>query len=87
MDELLFIDMGSGQNRIVSLSTEDAETNTAFEDVVRYLYSADIDGDGNIDAAGAGTPIRSISSVFLNLSREFSNQVVAPEDGVVINHL
>uniref|UniRef100_UPI001421283C FG-GAP-like repeat-containing protein n=1 Tax=Thalassoroseus pseudoceratinae TaxID=2713176 RepID=UPI001421283C len=46
------------------------------------VAAGDFDGDGNVDAAGAGTPIRSISSVFFNLSGEFSNQVVPPEDGI-----
>ena len=48
---------------------------------VLSVSAGDFDGDGNIDAVGGGTPTRSDSSVFLNLSGRFSNQVVAPEDG------
>ncbi|WP_166831190.1 FG-GAP-like repeat-containing protein [Thalassoroseus pseudoceratinae] len=83
LDELLFIDMGSGQNRIVSLSTEDADTTTAFEDVVTNYFPttlfngnefdrvevADLNGDGldDVFAWNSNTGPNRLASTSLNL--------------------
>uniref|UniRef100_UPI00141FBEAA hypothetical protein n=1 Tax=Thalassoroseus pseudoceratinae TaxID=2713176 RepID=UPI00141FBEAA len=80
---LLFIDMGSGQNRIVSLSTEDAGISTAFEDVVTNYFPttlfngnefdrvevADLNGDGldDVFAWNSNTGANRLASTSLNL--------------------
>ncbi len=83
LDELLFIDMGSGQNRTVLLSTPDAGTTTAFDDVATNYFSttlfngndfdrvevADLNGDGldDVFAWNSQTGANRIASTSLDL--------------------
>ncbi|WP_166825837.1 choice-of-anchor M domain-containing protein [Thalassoroseus pseudoceratinae] len=83
LDELLFIDLGSGKNRIVSLSTPDAGTTTAFEDVLTDYFPptlfngnafdrvevVDLNGDGldDVFAWNSRTGANRVASTSLDL--------------------